>query len=61
MRSSPRSLIKEETQRPKYNKLLEHPFIRRSDDASIDVAAYVSGILDSMANNGITAFTMNQP
>ncbi|XP_012271928.1 dual specificity mitogen-activated protein kinase kinase 4 [Orussus abietinus] len=54
-------LIKEETQRPKYNKLLEHPFIRRSEEASIDVAAYISSVLDSMANNGVTPFTTNQP
>ena len=55
------SLIKEETQRPKYNKLLEHTFIRSSDEAYVDVAQYVSEILDLMANNGVTAFTMNQP
>ncbi|XP_066598771.1 dual specificity mitogen-activated protein kinase kinase 4 isoform X2 [Prorops nasuta] len=54
-------LIKEETQRPKYNKLLEHPFIRRSEEATIDVAAYISGILDNMANNGVTPFTTDQP
>ncbi|XP_011497566.1 PREDICTED: dual specificity mitogen-activated protein kinase kinase 4-like [Ceratosolen solmsi marchali] len=54
-------LIKEETQRPKYNKLLEHPFIRKSEEATIDVAAYISGILDNMANNGVTLFTTNQP
>uniref|UniRef100_A0A1B6CQT0 mitogen-activated protein kinase kinase n=1 Tax=Clastoptera arizonana TaxID=38151 RepID=A0A1B6CQT0_9HEMI len=54
-------LIKEENQRPKYNKLLEHPFIRCSDEAKIDVAYYVSDVLDNMANNGATMFTMNQP
>ncbi|XP_069691168.1 dual specificity mitogen-activated protein kinase kinase 4 isoform X4 [Periplaneta americana] len=54
-------LIKEETQRPKYNKLLEHTFIRSSDEANVDVAQYVSEVLDLMANNGATAFTMNQP
>ncbi|XP_050459951.1 dual specificity mitogen-activated protein kinase kinase 4-like [Cataglyphis hispanica] len=54
-------LIKEETQRPKYNKLLEHPFIRRAEEAMIDVAAYISGVLDNMANNGVTPFTTNQP
>lgn len=54
-------LIKEETQRPKYNKLLEHPFIRRSQEAQIDVAAYIGGVLDTMATNGITSFTTNQP
>lgn len=55
------SLIKEETQRPKYNKLLEDRFIRSSDEANVDVAQYVSDVLDLMANNGATAFTMNQP
>lgn len=55
------SLIKEETQRPKYNKLLEHPFIRNSEEGTIDVAAYIGGVLDNMANNGITPFTTNQP
>ncbi|XP_071651226.1 dual specificity mitogen-activated protein kinase kinase 4 isoform X1 [Temnothorax longispinosus] len=54
-------LIKEETQRPKYNKLLEHPFIRQAEEATIDVAAYISGVLDNMANNGVTPFTTNQP
>ncbi|XP_021933323.1 dual specificity mitogen-activated protein kinase kinase 4 isoform X1 [Zootermopsis nevadensis] len=54
-------LIKEETQRPKYNKLLEDRFIRSSDEANVDVAQYVSDVLDLMANNGATAFTMNQP
>ncbi|XP_063234461.1 dual specificity mitogen-activated protein kinase kinase 4 isoform X2 [Bacillus rossius redtenbacheri] len=54
-------LIKEENQRPKYNKLLEHPFICNSDEASIDVAEYVSTVLDDMANNGDTAFTTNLP
>ncbi|XP_075230803.1 dual specificity mitogen-activated protein kinase kinase 4-like isoform X2 [Lycorma delicatula] len=54
-------LIKDETQRPKYNKLLEHPFIIRSDNAPIDVAHYVSNILDSMTDNGATIFTTNIP
>ncbi|XP_063971956.1 dual specificity mitogen-activated protein kinase kinase 4 [Diachasmimorpha longicaudata] len=54
-------LIKEENQRPKYNKLLEHPFIRRSEESQVDVAAYIGGILDNMANNGVTPFTTNQP
>ncbi|XP_014215798.1 dual specificity mitogen-activated protein kinase kinase 4 [Copidosoma floridanum] len=54
-------LIKEENQRPKYNKLLEHQFIRISEEAAIDVAAYIGGVLDNMANNGVTPFTTNQP
>ncbi|XP_046660034.1 dual specificity mitogen-activated protein kinase kinase 4 isoform X2 [Homalodisca vitripennis] len=54
-------LIKEELQRPKYNRLLEHPFICRSAESSVDVAQYVSEVLDQMADNGATMFTMNQP
>lgn len=55
------SLIKEETQRPKYNRLLEHGFIKRSETEKVDVAAYVCSVLDDMANNGIAAFTTDQP
>lgn len=55
------SLIKDERERPKYNKLLEHEFIKRSSAADVNVAAYVSSVLDDMENNGITAFTTNQP
>lgn len=54
-------LIKEETHRPKYAKLLQHPFIQRGEKSRTDVAAYVMDILESMANNGITEFTTNQP
>ncbi|XP_046385190.1 dual specificity mitogen-activated protein kinase kinase 4 isoform X2 [Ischnura elegans] len=54
-------LIKDETQRPKYNRLLEHPFIKCSDETAIDVALYVSDILDRMSNNGWTMFTKNDP
>ena len=43
------SLIKEENQRPKYNRLLEHSFIRGGERASPDVAAYVAEVLDAMA------------
>lgn len=55
------SLIKDEIQRPKYNVLLQHPFIRRADEDKVDVALYVSEILDNMSNNGATQFTMNEP
>lgn len=55
------SLIKEESLRPKYSKLLQHPFIQRGEKSHTDVAAYVGDILESMANNGITPFTTNQP
>lgn len=55
------SLIKEEQKRPKYNKLLQDPFIVKAQKEEVDVAEYVSGIMDEMANNGISAFTTNQP
>lgn len=55
------SLIKDESLRPKYSKLLQHPFIQRGEKSHTDVAAYVGDILESMANNGITPFTTNQP
>lgn len=54
-------LIKEEKDRPKYARLLEHAFIQRAQQIHTDVAAYVSQILESMANNGITPFTTNLP
>ncbi|XP_068914965.1 dual specificity mitogen-activated protein kinase kinase 4 isoform X3 [Tenebrio molitor] len=53
-------LIKEELARPKYKQLLEDPFIVRAQKEKVDVAAYVSRIMDEMANNGISAFTTNQ-
>ncbi|XP_050440995.1 dual specificity mitogen-activated protein kinase kinase 4-like isoform X1 [Adelges cooleyi] len=54
-------LIKEENQRPKYNKLLEHPFIKRSDAESVDVASYISEIMAAMKNDGAFMYTMNDP
>ena len=54
------SLIKEETQRPKYNKLLEHPFIRKAEEDTVDVSAYISGVLDNMVLRGLTPFTTNR-
>lgn len=54
-------LIKDENERPKYNVLLQHPFIKRSEESDVDVAQYVSETLDNMANNGQTQFTMNEP
>lgn len=55
------SLIKEETQRPKYNRLLEHPFIKGIDQSRADVAAYVCEVLDAMERNGVSPFTTDQP
>lgn len=45
-------LIKEENRRPKYNGLLEHPFIRQSEQAQVNTSGYFSEILDNMAQNG---------
>ncbi|XP_050391989.1 dual specificity mitogen-activated protein kinase kinase 4 isoform X1 [Patella vulgata] len=39
-------LTKEERQRPKYTKLLEHPFIKRYEEMEVDVASYVCAVLD---------------
>merc|ERR1712165_433194 len=39
-------LIKDETQRPKYTRLLGHEFIVRSDTERVDVADYVTHILE---------------
>ncbi|XP_017786916.1 PREDICTED: dual specificity mitogen-activated protein kinase kinase 4-like isoform X2 [Nicrophorus vespilloides] len=52
-------LIKDETKRPKYNKLMEMPFIQKANSTNIDVAEYVSKIMDEMTNNGVSAFTTN--
>ncbi|XP_050695638.1 dual specificity mitogen-activated protein kinase kinase 4-like isoform X3 [Eriocheir sinensis] len=50
-------LIKDESSRPKYRQLLEHPFVMRSKADPMDVAEFVSGILDKMANNGRVMYT----
>lgn len=54
------SLIKTENLRPKYKQLLQDPFILKAQKEEVDVAAYVTEIMDEMANNGISAFTTNQ-
>ncbi|PZC86398.1 dual specificity mitogen-activated protein kinase kinase 4 [Helicoverpa armigera] len=54
-------LIKEENQRPKYNRLLEHPFIKGIDQSRADVAAHVCEILEAMERNGVSPFTTDQP
>ncbi|ESP03880.1 hypothetical protein LOTGIDRAFT_177777 [Lottia gigantea] len=41
-------LTKEERQRPKYTKLLEHPFIKRYEEMDVNVSAYVSSVLDQI-------------
>ncbi|XP_045127148.1 dual specificity mitogen-activated protein kinase kinase 4-like isoform X1 [Portunus trituberculatus] len=50
-------LIKDESSRPKYKQLLEHTFVVRSKADPMDVAEFVSGILDKMANNGRVMYT----
>jgi len=39
-------LSKEEKSRPKYNKLLETPFIKNHETKTVDVGSYVSSIID---------------
>ncbi|PVD34826.1 hypothetical protein C0Q70_06105 [Pomacea canaliculata] len=41
-------LTKDEKQRPKYNKLLDDPFIKLSEELEVDVASYVCCIHDQM-------------
>ncbi|CAH1794530.1 unnamed protein product [Owenia fusiformis] len=41
-------LTKDEKSRPKYNKLLEDPFIRQYSEKQVDVASYVCLVLDKM-------------
>lgn len=55
------SLIKEETRRPKYNKLLEHPFIRQNDEAESNASLYFGEMINHMEEYGAIMFTMNQP
>ncbi|XP_055382859.1 dual specificity mitogen-activated protein kinase kinase 4 [Condylostylus longicornis] len=54
-------LIKDESERPKYSKLLQMPFIQRGERSLTDVSAYVTDVLESMEMDGITQFTTNQP
>lgn len=55
------SLIKEESNRPKYSKLLQHPFICRGENSRTDVATYFNDVLHAMTQHGITPFTADQP
>jgi len=41
-------LMKDESERPKYPKLLEHPFLLTSQAECLDIAGYVTNILDRM-------------
>jgi len=44
-------LMKDESVRPKYTKLLEHPFLLTSQTEQLDTAGYVTNILDRMQGN----------
>ncbi|XP_033731087.1 dual specificity mitogen-activated protein kinase kinase 4-like [Pecten maximus] len=44
-------LTKDEKERPKYNKLIEHPFIKRYEELEVDVASYVCSIQDQMRDS----------
>ncbi|KAK2156987.1 hypothetical protein LSH36_201g04015 [Paralvinella palmiformis] len=43
-----KSLIKSRQQRPKYDQLLQDPFIMRAKEADVNVASYISGVLDQI-------------
>ena len=47
------SLNKDDNQRPKYKKLLEHPFVQKAKDPkqSENTAVYLSEIIDGLAEN----------
>ncbi|KAI5723255.1 hypothetical protein M8J76_003470 [Diaphorina citri] len=53
-------LIKEEKDRPKYSALLQHEFIRHSDEEDVDIGKYMSEMIDAMHSNGLSMFTTNQ-
>ena len=44
---------KDENQRPKYKKLLEHPFVQNADETqqAENTAVYLSEIIDGLAEN----------
>ena len=47
------SLNKDEKQRPKYQQLLQHPFLDKAKEVKLaeNVAAYFSDVLDGLAEN----------
>lgn len=45
---------KEARQRPKYSKLLEHPFLLQSQQEQVDVNSYVDNILQRLEDLGLT-------
>ncbi|ESN98030.1 hypothetical protein HELRODRAFT_101835 [Helobdella robusta] len=44
-------LIKDYSQRPKYNQLIREPFIMRYEEAPVDVAGYIGCVLERMPND----------
>lgn len=48
------SMQKEARQRPKYSKLLQHPFLLASQAEQVDVSAYVDNILQRIKTLGLT-------
>ena len=48
------SMQKEARQRPKYSKLLQHPFLLRSQSEQVDVSAYVTNIFQRIETLGLT-------
>jgi len=44
---------KEARTRPKYSKLLQHPFLLRSKSEQVDVSAYVTNIFERMETLGL--------
>ncbi|BFZ02853.1 hypothetical protein BsWGS_05892 [Bradybaena similaris] len=54
-------LTKEDKQRPKYNKLLEDPFIKRFEVEEVDVATYVCSIHDEILKLSPSPSTCEQP
>ncbi|KAK7002889.1 Dual specificity mitogen-activated protein kinase kinase 4 [Biomphalaria glabrata] len=54
-------LTKEDKQRPKYNKLLEDPFIKRYEEVEIDVASYVCRIHDLILQSSPSPSSCEHP
>uniref|UniRef100_A0A0B7B720 Protein kinase domain-containing protein n=1 Tax=Arion vulgaris TaxID=1028688 RepID=A0A0B7B720_9EUPU len=54
-------LTKEDKQRPKYNKLLEDPFIQRYEVEEVDVATFVCTIHDQILQSSPSPSSCEQP
>ncbi|GFR75208.1 dual specificity mitogen-activated protein kinase kinase 4 [Elysia marginata] len=54
-------LTKEDKQRPKYNKLLEDPFIKRYEELDVDVASYVCSVHDQFVQSSPSPSSFEQP